>query len=334
MKRRTLLWGMVLVPWMDLWGHASASSTGRKPKIAILSPNTPEHANTRGSTLNSFLAGLAELGYVDGQTVTLEFRFANHDLERLPALAAELVSTQPDVVWTWTSRGTRAAAAATQTIPIVVGIINEAALGELIANFARPSGNITGRTLNSPLQHGKCLQLLKEAVPSIRRVGVLLNPLAPFSFKYPDVLKEPALALGLELIRAEARGVAEADQAFATMESQGVDGLFALNESTLVGTTPVPSRIMELISSYRLPSISDFSPFAAAGGLMSFGTNEPATTHRSALVVHRILQGAKPGDLPVEHPTEFRLIVNLKTARSLGIELPLALTAGAEEMIE
>lgn len=334
MRRRALLSSMLAASWMVLWERVSAQTTGRKPKIAILSPNTPAHAKTPGSVLNSFLAGLTDLGYVDGQTASLEFRFANHVLEHLPALAAELIATQPDVLWTWTSGGARAAAAATQTVPIVVGLVNEITMLGLVSSFAHPSGNITGLTLNSRLQHEKCLQLLKEVVPSIRRVGVLLNPLNPFSLNYPDVLKEPAQALGIELVRAEARGVAEADKAFAAMASQNVDALFALNDSTLAGATPVPKHLVELIDFYRLPSISDHGPFAAAGGLMAFGSNEPATTRRSALLVHRILQGAKPSELPVEHPAEFRLIVNLKTARSLGIEVPLPVLAGADEVIE
>jgi putative ABC transport system substrate-binding protein len=336
MRRRTLLSGLLLIAWAGAWQQTSADATGRKPKIAILSPNTPAHAKTPSSTLNSFLAGLADLGYVDGQTVSLEFRFASHALDHLPALAVELVATQPDVLWTWTSGGAKAAAAATQTVPIVVGLVNETTMAGLVSSFARPSGNITGLTLNSRLQHEKCLQLLKEAVPSIKRVGVLLNPLNPLSSNYPDVLKEPARALGIELIRAEARGVVEADQAFAAMASQDVDALFALNDTTLAGGTPVPKRLLELIDFYRLPSVSDEGGglFAGAGGLMAFGTNEPATTRRSALMVHRILQGAKPSELPVEHPIEFRLIVNLKTARALGLTIPLSLLARADEVIE
>ena len=334
MRRRTLLSGLLLVPWAGAWQQTSADATGRKPKIAILSPDTPAHAKTPSSKLNSFLAGLADLGYVEGQTVSLEFRFASHALDHLPALAVELVATQPDVLWTWSSGGAKAAAAATQTVPIVVGLVNETTMAGLVSSFARPSGNITGLTLNSRLQHEKCLQLLKEAVPSIKRVGVLLNPLNPFSSNYPDVLKDPARALGIELIRAEARGVVEADQAFAAMASQGVDALFALNDSTLAGATPVPKRLLELIDFYRLPSVSDYGLFAGAGGLMAFGTNELAMPRRSALMVHRILQGAKPSELPVEHPTEFRLIVNLKTARALGLTVPPSLLARADEVIE
>jgi putative ABC transport system substrate-binding protein len=311
-----------------------AQPTGRRPKVAILSPSTAEHALTPDTHANNFVSGLAELGYVDGQTISLEYRFANNALERLPVLAAELVAMHPDVLWTWTSGGARSAAAATKTIPIVIGVINETIMAGLVGNFARPEGNITGLTLNSRVQHEKCLQILKEAVPSITRVAVLLNPLNPFSNNYPDVLNEAARTLGITLIRAEARGVPEVDRAFAMMAAQGADGLFALNDSTLVGATPVPERILELISHYRLPSIADDFNFARAGGLLSLGSKDTVTTRRSAVYVHRILQGAKTSELPVETPTGFRFAVNLKVARTLGFDIPASVLARADEVIE
>jgi len=297
--------------------QVSAQPTGR-PKVAILAPSTAELAKTPGSNVDSIISGLADLGYVDGRTVSLEYRFANDALERLPALAAELVATQPDVLWTWSSGGARSAAAATKTIPIVIGLVNETIMAGLVANFARPEGNITSLTLNSLAQHEKCLQVLKEAVPSIRRVAVLLNPLSPFSNNYPDVLFGAARTLGIELIRAEARGIQEVDQAFAAMAAQGAEGLFALNDSTLVGATPVPKQILELIAHHRLPSISDYFGFARAGGLLSLAANSAVLSRRSAVYVYRILQGAKIGELPVQNPTEFKFTANLRAARALG----------------
>ena len=314
--------------------RAGAQSTKGLPKVAILSPSTPEHAKTPGTPPYSFVLGLTELGYLDGKNIALEFRFANNALERLPALAAELVDIHPDVIFTFTSGGARAAASATSTIPIVVGPVIEATMIELVKDIAHPAGNVTGATVNSLGQHEKCLQLLKETVPQITRVGVLLNPLNPAWNDYPAVLNEAARTVGVEVIRAEARGVPELDQAFGAMATQGVDGLFALNDSSLAGAVPVPKRLFELIDSHRLPSASDAAPFAREGGLLALGTDFAAIGHRGAFYVHRLLQGAKPSELPVELPTEFKLIVNLKAADALGIVVPPAIIAGADEVIE
>jgi putative ABC transport system substrate-binding protein len=335
MRRRSLVLGLVSVLLSLLSVPLRAERpTGHLPKVAILSPSTPAHAQTPGSTFNSFLLGLAELGYVDGQNVALEFRFANYELERLPAHAAELMATRPDVLWTWTSGGAWAAAAAASTLPIVVAPVNEATMAALVADFAHPAGNITGLTLNEVRQHEKCLQLLKEAAPGVSRVGLLLNPLNPAWDNYPDVLNEAARALGIVLVRGEARGVPEVDQAFVAMAARGVDGLFALADITLVSSTQVPKRILELIDSYRLPAVSDAARLARERGLLALGTDATAIARRGAVYVHRILQGAKPRELPVQHPTEFRLIVNLNAAKSLGLEIPASFLARADEVIE
>jgi putative tryptophan/tyrosine transport system substrate-binding protein len=328
----------VVVGLASLLLHAphqvSAQPTGQRPKVAILSPITPEHAQTPDSRPYILISGLADLGYADGRTVSLEYRFAHSALERLPALAAELVATQPDVLWTWTSAAARATAAATKTIPIVIGLVSEDIMAELVANFARPEGNITGLTLNSRMQHEKCLQLLKEAVPSVRRVAVLLNPLSPFSANYPDLLGGAARSLGIELMRAEARGSQELDQAFAAMAAQGADGLFALNDATTVGNPVSRRRLLELIVHHRLPAIADHFAFAHAGGLLALGSDDTRTTRRSALYVHRILQGIQVSELPVEISTGFNVTMNLKVARALGLDIPASVLARADEVIE
>lgn len=337
MRRREFGLGLAGVAGLVLpLGRPVAQEAGRLPKVAILSPATPEHAEHQGpnSTLNSMLRSLAELGYMDGQNVALEFRFASHALERLPSLATELVATQPDVIWTWTSGGARAAAATTSTIPIVVGPVNEATMASLVSNFARPTGNVTGLTLNSREQHEKCLQLLKEVAPGTARVGVLLNPLNPAWSNYPEILNDAARALGVELVRLEARGADEVEQAFAMVDARKVDALFGLSDSTLVGANPTPARLLELIAEFRLPSVSDDTDFASEGGLLSLGPDFTAIARGAALYVHRILQGSKPGDLPVELPRKFQLIVNLRTAEQLGIEIPPSILLRADEVIE
>jgi ABC-type uncharacterized transport system substrate-binding protein len=302
--------------------------------VAILSPNTPARAQTPGSLPNTFLSRLTELGYIDGQTVSFVFRFAHDALERLPTLAAELVAIQPDVLWTWTSGAARAASGATSAIPIVVAPVNEDTMADLVANFAKPAGNVTGLTLNNRLQHDKCLQLLKEAAPRITRVGVLINPLNPAWSNYPNVLNEAARALSIDLVRAEARGVPEIEQAFTVMAAQGVDALFAPSESTLVSGTHTPQRILDLIDKYRLPSVSDAASLARQGGLLALSTDAEKFARVGAEYVHRILQGAKPSELPIQNPTEFRLIVNLRAANALSLTIPPTLLIRADEVIE
>jgi putative tryptophan/tyrosine transport system substrate-binding protein len=335
MTRRDVILGLAGLASLSVLplGSLGAQQPGRLPKLAFLLPDTPDYAE-RPSVLKDVLAALADLGYVDGKNVLYEFRFAEHALERLPALAAELVTTRPDVLWTFTSGGARAAAAATSTVPIVIAPVNEGTLASLVTDFARPPGNITGLTLNSREQHEKCLQLLKEAAPSVTRVGVLINPLNPVWRDYPDVLNDAARALGIELVRAEARGAPEVDQAFADMAAQRVEGVFGLSDSTLIGASPTPRRILELLMSARLPSISDDEDFAHEGGLLSLGSDAQARNRATAEYIHRILQGAKVAELPVVRPSNFILAVNLRTAQQLGVTIPPAILLRADEVIE
>jgi putative ABC transport system substrate-binding protein len=280
------------------------------------------------------LQALAELGYVDGESIALEFRSANHAIERLPALAAELVAAHPDVLYTWTSGGARAAASATSSIPIVVAPVNEGTMASLVPDFAHPSGNITGLPITGLEQHEKCLQLLKEAAPGITRVGVLLNPLNPVWQTYPDVLAHAARVLGVTLVRVEARGEAELEQAFAAMAAKHVDGLFGLSDSTLTGNVPTLERIVKLLMEHRLPSVSDETDFARLGGLLSLGPDFVAIGKGAAQYISRILDGAKVAELPVERPAKFQLMVNLKTATALGLTMPPSVLLGADEVIE
>jgi putative ABC transport system substrate-binding protein len=309
-----------------------AEDARRQPTIAFLSASSK--SELPGSTQEAVLSGLQDLGYVDGQNVSFEFWFANHELERLPSLAAEVVATKPDAIWTYTSGGARAAAAATSTIPIVVAPVNEGTMAALVSDFAHPAGNVTGMTLNNCHQHQKCLQLLKEAAPGITRVGVLLNPLNPVWQTYPDVLAPAAQALDVTLVRVEARGEAELDQAFAAMAADHVDGLFGLNDSTLVGNMQTLKRIVERISEHRLPSVSDETDFARVGGLLSLGPDFSTIGRGAAEYIHRLLQGAKVAELPVVHPPKFLLIVNLKAAEALELTIPPSVLLGADEVIE
>lgn len=312
--------------------EASAQQADRLPKVAILAPSPAADAQTPGSHVHNLLRNLAELGYVDGRNVSFEFRFAEHALERLPGLAAELAAARPDVLHTWTSGGARAAAGATSTVPIVVGPANQATMAALTTDFAHPAGNVTGFTYTGREEHEACLRLLKDAAPGVTRVGVLFNPLNPAWRTYPDVLNEAAGALGLELVRTEARGAPEVEQAFAAMDARKVDGFFGLSDSTLIGDPPALGRIVELLASRRLPSVSDEQDFVRGGGLLSFHPDQSAIDRGVADYIHRILQGAKPGELPVVRP-KMLLAVNLKTAQALGLTLPSSILTRADEVI-
>jgi putative ABC transport system substrate-binding protein len=330
---RPSLLGGALAGWPLV---ALAQEAARLPRIAILSPVTLAHVQDASgiSTPNNMLRSLAELGYVDGESVTLEFRFAERALERLPALAAELVAARPEVLYTFSSAGARAAAAATSTIPIVVAPVSEETMAALVPDFARPPRNITGLPLHGLLQREKCLQLLKEAAPGITRVGVLLNPLNPAWDGYPEVLSDAAQTLGLTLVRMEARGLGEVEQAFDAARAEGVDGLFGLSDPTLAGTTAGIEHILELIRQHRLPSVSDETDFARLGGLLSLGPDFVTIGRGAAEYIHRILQGAKVAELPVERPATFKLVVNLKSAQELGITIPPSILLRADEVIE
>ena len=310
----------------------------RLPKVAILSPAKQADMaclpNNQGGGAGCLLEGLRALGYSDGRNVAFETRFAEGAAERLPALAAELVALRRDVIYTYTTVGANAAAAATTTIPIVVGPAGEAAMERLAGNFARPVGNVTGLTLMSVGQDEKCLQLLKELAPRIARVAVLANPDNPAYGGYLDLLRPAATQLGITLTRIEARNAAELPQAFTAIRAGRADAILILDDVALAGTTEVRRQIIQWALGQRLPVASSSARVAPDGGLVSLGTDNSALVRRAAFYVHRILGGAKPGDLPVERPTVYTLSLNRKTAAALGLTIPQALLLRADEVIQ
>ena len=309
----------------------------RVQRVGILSPGEKGdmvcRPNNQGGGIGCFVEALRTLGHSEGRNVAFEYRFAEGASERLAGLAAELVSLKPDVIYTFTTAGANAAATATTTIPIVVGPAGERTLERLAGSLARPVGNVTGLTLNSPEQDEKCLQLLKELAPRTSRVAVMLNPDNPSFGAYLDLLRPAADRLAVTLIRFESRGASDLAQALAAIQASGADAVLIGDDAALTGKAEVRQQIAAWALGRRLPVASASSRVAADGGLVSMGTDNSALVRRAAFYVHRILGGAKPADLPVERPSTFKLSLNRTTAATLGLTIPRALLLRADEVI-
>jgi len=282
--------------------------------------------------VKAFEEGLRSLGYHVGENVVIEYRFANGELERLPALAAGLVRLGVDVIVTGTNANTVAAMKATTTIPIVTtNSIDPIGTG-LVASLARPGGNVTGFTADTGDEiFGKRLELLKETLPNLSRVGILWNPdVAPNHSRLTSI-REAAPALGMTLVPAEARGLDAIEQAFATMVRERVQGFVVLSDGVLFNYR---GQIADMALRNRLPAASTQSEYAEAGFLLTYGVDFRDLFRRSAVFVDKIFKGAKPADLPVEQPTKFDLVINLKSAKALGVEVPTSMLQRADEVIE
>jgi putative ABC transport system substrate-binding protein len=282
--------------------------------------------------LDDLRQGLRDLGYVEGQNLLIEYRYAEESEAHLRDLAAELVRLQVAVIVAGGSAATRAAQQATRTIPIVMASSgNPVGLG-FVASLARPGGNITGMSNFVAELPGKQLEILKEAVPRSTRVAVLTNPAAPFHGLEMEHLAWAAKALGLHVHVVPLRSRDELGSAFATMTREGAEALVVLGEPLLIDR--IIGAIVDRAAQHRLPAIYRWRSQAEAGGLMSYGPNQRAMRRRVAYYVDRLLQGATPADLPVEQPTTFELVINLKTAKALGMTMPPSLLLLAEEVIQ
>ena len=283
-------------------------------------------------SINPFLQGLRELGYVDGQNIAVEVRGANSKIERFPALASELVGLKVDVIVAGNSLAGRAAQQATTTIPIVVLNMGDPVADGLVANLARPGGNITGLTLLGPRLVPKRLGLLKEALPSASQVVTLWHPGA--YGERNDMMKEAeaaGLTLGLHVRFVAVQGPDELDRAFSTIAAEHTDAIMVFPSPMLFAER---GRIVDLARKLRVPLISTNKQSTKLGGLLSYGPDIIDFNRRAATYVDRILKGASPADLPVEQPTKYELVINLKTAKALGIDIPATLLARADEVIE
>jgi putative ABC transport system substrate-binding protein len=312
---------------------ASAQRAGKVYRVGIL------FAGFRQPTASplwlAFEEGLRELGWVDGRNLAFEWRPAEGKLERLPSLAAQLVAMKADVIVVIAPAPMRAAKAATQTIPIVMIAGSADPIGEgLIASYARPGGNITGLTHEaSPERFGKQLQLLQESMGRLSRVGILWDlDIDLYRRTYAPALEKAAIQLGFEVKGPfQVLQVDDIERVFAAMKEQGMEATLAFAGSVLF---PNRARVAEVAARHRMPLMTAFREFTQAGGLMSYGPNFPAIYRRAAYYVDRILKGANPADLPVEQPTKYDFAVNVRTAKALGITIPMAFLSSANEVIE
>ena len=338
MNRHRSLFGLFVIA-LCLSGSVRSQQAARLPTVGILAPGSSAGVCEPGGRANSvacMLDSLRALGDVGGRKVAVEARYAHGDLSRLPALAAELVVLRPDVLFTHTAAGAQAAAKATATIPIVVGPAGEGVLTRLAGSLARPVGNVTGQTLMAGIdeQEKKCLQLLKELAPRASRVAQILDPDNPEFVRLRNALDAAARQLGLTLVTVEARGAADLPAAFAAITAARADAIFMIDEFALAGSPVVRQQFSAWALDRRLPLVSTSGAFAADGALVTLGTDFHAIARRAALQVHRILGGAKPGDLPVERPTVFKLTLNSITAKALGLTIPPELLLRADEVIQ
>jgi putative tryptophan/tyrosine transport system substrate-binding protein len=314
------------------WPLAALGQQKSMPVVGILATGRPD---LNEPNISAFRQGLAGLGYVEGRNIVIEYRWAEGKPERFPALAAELVALNVDVILT--VGGTLAALAAKQattTLPVVFGFVGDPIAEGLVTSLARPGGNVTGLSNVTTDLIGKWLELLKQVVPGINLIAVLWKP---------DSLPEPARkvrlkeanesaqALGVQLQFVEALGPADFDTAFSDVSANGGGALVVL-------TTPIffieRQRIVELAAKNRLPTVYASKNYVEAGGLMSYGPNFADLNRRAASYVDKILRGAKPSDLPVEQPVKFEFVINLKTAKTLGLQIPAGMLARADEVIE
>ena len=324
--------GLILILALSILGAplaAEAQQPAKVVRIGFLNPSTP---SATSHFLEAFRQGLRELGYVEGKSIILERRYAEGRVERLPDLAAELVRLKVDVILAGLNPTIQAVKRATTTIPIVMATSVDPVGAGLVASLARPGGNITGLSNLGHELSGKLLELLKGAVPRVSRVAFLGNPDVPHSTLAFRETQVAARVLGVELQLVEVRGKAEFESAFSAMTREHAGALIVHTPMALFFAHR--KQIADLAVKNRLPAIYGNRDYVDAGGLMSYGAHLPDLYRRAATYVDKILKGAKPADLPVEQPTKFELVINLKTAKALGLTIPQSILIRADQVIQ
>src|SRR5262245_21808174 len=305
-----------------------AQQPARVPVVAYFSPTSDA---SRGPAFLSFKQGLREMGWVEGQNISVESRWAENNYDRLPALAADLVRLKVDVIVTGGVPAIRAAQQATRTIPIVMGLVEDPVASGLVASLGRPGGNITGLSMMAPDLVGKQMELLKGVVPKVSRMALLWNPANPGNILQSREAESAARALEVQLQALEVRSPEEIAGAFAAMARERAGALVVLQDATL---TNQARKIAEFAAEGSLPAMYARREQPDVGGLMSYGPSIPEMFRRAATFVDKILKEAKPADLPVEQPTKFELVINLKTAKALGLTSPQSILTRADEIIQ
>jgi putative tryptophan/tyrosine transport system substrate-binding protein len=336
MKKAGMSSILIAVTLLAVAVTAEAQQPKKVPRIGFFSAgagprNKDITVTATDPRLEGFRQGLRELGYVEGQNITLEIRWGDGKTDRLSQLAAELVRLKMDIIVTDGDRATRAAKQATTTIPIVMGSDADPVGSGLVASLARPGGNITGLTNLLSGLSGKRLEVLKEAFAGISRVGVIWNPESPPSAAGFKEAQIAAKALGLQLQSLEMRGPDDFEGAFQAAAKGRAGALTVLSDALMFSHR---TRILELAAKYKLPTMHTQSLWVQAGGLMSYGTYFPDLFRRAATYADKILKGAKPAELPVEQPMKFELVINLKTAKALGLTISPNVLARADKVIK
>jgi len=322
-ERRTFL-GVIASGLLAAPIAAAAQSGSKVHRVGYLS--------TAGSVFEPFRQGLRELGYVEGQNLVLDARLAHGRLERLPALAAELVRMRPDVIAAVSSPAIRATKQATTTIPIVMAFSGDDPVRHgFVKNLARPGGNITGVAMIADELTGKRVVLLREMLPRATRIAVLTQIDHPAAASQTKAAQETAKSLGIDMDVARVHDSREYEAAFAAIVRQRASGLFVVSNPTFFGDQ---ERLAALATKHRLPMMCEWREMAEAGCLMAYGPIITDLYRRAAVYVDRIINGAQPADLPVEQPTKFELVINLKTAKALGLTIPPSLLQRADQVIE
>jgi putative ABC transport system substrate-binding protein len=309
--------------------RAAKAQQAKLPRLCILAADSLSSPWAR--RYSGFIQGLRDLGYVDGRNITINFLSADGHYDRFPALALECVHLKPDIIVAYTTPGSLAAKNATSTIPIITGPIGDPVGTGIVASLARPGGNITGQTVMATGLSGKRLHLLKEAMPTLSRVLILSQRADPVSAVQVQELENMAGPIGVRLLN---RGIGSPDELSAAAAAAVKEGAQALITTIETFFIIHRARVVELAAGHRLPAMYPVRDFVDSGGLMSYGPNTLSLYRRTAVYVDKVLKGSKPADLPVEEPTTFEFVINLKTAKALGLTIPPALLARADQVIE
>jgi len=325
LSAKIFVW-LLAVVFLVTVSAAEAQQAKKRPRIGVLSSRLGPLPTREGA----FQESLRKMGYVEGHSITIEYRYAEERLDRLPELAAELVYSKVDVIVAVSTPAIEAAKNATKTIPIIMAGVSDPVGTGFVASLARPGGNVTGLSLQSPELSGKRLELLKEIIPKLSRVAFLVHRQDPGHRLFVKEAQDAGQSLGMQIQPLAVAGFEEIEGIFPAVVRERIGGLVV--QPIFVSTHGL--RIANLAARNRLPTMSDPSEFADAGGLMSYGPSRSALWQRAATYVDKILKGTKPADLPVEQPTKFEFVINLKTAKQIGVTIPQSVLFRADKVIK